>query len=84
MNEYCQSCGMPLTSKDVLGTEKDGTKNKEYCLYCYENGAFTAPDITMQQMIDVCVPYMKEHGMPEDAARNLMNDTLPKLKRWKK
>ncbi len=28
--KFCQSCGMPL-SPEVLGTEKDGSKNEEYC-----------------------------------------------------
>jgi NAD-dependent SIR2 family protein deacetylase len=85
MNEvYCQSCGMPLSSEKLLGSEKDGSKSAEYCLYCYENGAFTAPDITMEQMIEVCVPHMTAYGMKEEEARNLMNNALPQLKRWKK
>ena len=37
-----------------LGTEADGTKSREYCNYCYENGAFTA-NCTMEEMIDFCV-----------------------------
>ena len=36
---FCQSCGMPLT-KDVLGTNADGTKNEDYCMYCYKDGKF--------------------------------------------
>ena len=30
--KFCQSCGMPLTN-DVLGTNADGSKNEEYCMY---------------------------------------------------
>jgi hypothetical protein len=82
--QYCQSCGMPLTSPEFLGTEKDGTKSVEYCLYCYENGAYKQPDTTMEQMIEICVPYMKQHGMSEAQARELMNNVLPKLKRWRR
>lgn len=26
-NKICQSCGIPITSNDQLGTEKDGKKN---------------------------------------------------------
>lgn len=80
---YCQSCGMPLTSQ-LLGTEKDGQKSAEYCLYCYENGAYKESGITMEQMIEMCVPHMKAHGMPEEEARKLMNSALPQLKRWQK
>lgn len=36
---YCQSCGMSLT-KEILGTERDGSLNIDYCLYCYKHGAF--------------------------------------------
>lgn len=35
--KFCQSCGMPLTD-DVLGTNADGTKNEDYCMYCYTGG----------------------------------------------
>ena len=38
--KFCQSCGMPLTP-EILGTNADGSKNEEYCIYCYKDGAFT-------------------------------------------
>ncbi|VBB08254.1 Hypothetical protein LUCI_3525 [Lucifera butyrica] len=81
---FCQSCGMPLSDASLLGTEKTGEKNRDYCFYCYENGCFKQPDITMEQMIEICVPYMKEHGMEEAKAREILNQQLPQLKRWKK
>jgi len=79
--EKCQSCGMPLTD-EFYGTNADGSLNSEYCMYCYADGKFTAPDITMEQMIEICVPFMVEQGMPEDQARNLLQENLPYLKRW--
>ena len=39
-NKVCQSCGMPITSDELLGTNKDGSVNIDYCKYCYENGDF--------------------------------------------
>ena len=36
--KFCQSCGMPLTN-EILGSNADGTKNEEYCIYCYKDGA---------------------------------------------
>ena len=30
--KFCQSCGMPLT-EEVLGTNADGSKNEDYCMY---------------------------------------------------
>ena len=37
--KFCQSCGMPLT-EEILGTNADGTKNEDYCIYCYKDGKF--------------------------------------------
>ena len=79
--QYCQSCAMPLL-EDLYGTNADGTPNEDYCKYCYANGAFTVPDITMERMIEICVPYMVEQGMEEESARYLLEEYLPKLKRW--
>jgi len=81
---YCQSCGMPMGPTDELyGTEADGSKSKDYCHYCYSNGAFSV-DCTMKQMIDFCVQPMVEAvpGMTPEQARGIMNEQFPKLKRW--
>lgn len=82
---YCQSCAMPMDKEDLYGTNKDGNKNNEYCIYCFKDGAFTA-DISMEAMINFCVPHMvnANTGMSEDKAREMMNEIFPKLKRWKK
>ncbi|MCL1964420.1 MAG: WYL domain-containing protein, partial [Firmicutes bacterium] len=80
--KICQSCAMPM-EKEQYGTNRDGSQNEAYCMYCYKDGAFTS-DQTMEQMVDTCVPFMVEDGMTEEAARKIMNETLPQLKRWKK
>lgn len=77
----CQSCGMPLT-KEVFGTEKDGSKNEDYCVYCYKEGSLTS-ECTMDEMINTCIPFMEEQGMNKDEARKLLEKELPNLKRWK-
>lgn len=79
---YCQSCGMPL-SEEVKGTNADGTKNAEYCRYCYDGGNFLS-DCTMEEMINTCVPFMVEEGMKEADARKMMQALFPTLKRWQK
>ena len=84
-DKFCQSCGMPMGATDeMFGTEADGTKNGDYCKYCYENGKFTA-DCTMDEMIDFCVPHMASanSGMSEEDARKMMSEFFPTLKRWK-
>ncbi len=82
---YCQSCGMPMGETDeMFGTNKDGSKNEDYCKYCFENGAFTQ-NCTMDEMIEVCVPHIasENSGMSEDEARKMMKEFFPTLKRWK-
>ncbi|WP_155593969.1 effector binding domain-containing protein [Lysinibacillus cavernae] len=84
MQSYCQSCGMPLVDEALLGTEKEGHKSQEYCTYCYEGGEFKQPHLTVEDMIEICVPHLREDGMSEDDARNMMTSFLPSLKRWRK
>ena len=76
----CQSCAMPLTDDGPFGTNADGSVNRDYCEYCFKDGKFEF-DGTMDQMVEICVPYMKD-DMGEDAARAYMKEALPKLKRW--
>ena len=46
----------------------------------------TKNKMTMEEMINVCVPYMAtpESGMSEKDARDILDKSLPELKRWKK
>ncbi|MBP5483845.1 MAG: transcriptional regulator, partial [Bacteroidales bacterium] len=30
--KFCQSCGMPLTA-EMKGTNADGSKSEDYCIY---------------------------------------------------
>ena len=40
--KYCQSCGMPMgNTGEFYGTNADGSKNTEYCSYCFDSGKFT-------------------------------------------
>lgn len=82
---FCQSCAMPMETPEMFGTNADGSRSEEYCTYCFQNGAFTDPDVTMQEMIDTCVSFMvRDNIMPEAEAREMMTQYLPALKRWKK
>ena len=40
----CQCCGMPLDDS-VIGREKDGTMNEDYCKWCYADGNYTYSDM---------------------------------------
>lgn len=83
--KWCQSCAMPMESADLFGTNVDGSKNEDYCHYCFVNGAFTK-EATMEEMIETCVPFVSK-GDPypdEETARKAMQEYFPQLKRWKK
>ena len=85
---FCQSCGMPLT-EDVLGTNADGSKNEDYCMYCYRDGKFLQ-DCTMDEMIDHCAQFVGavNEGLPQPITKEeyigQMKMYFPHLKRWRK
>jgi hypothetical protein len=82
--KICQSCGMPLKEEKDFGKNADGSKNEEYCCYCFPNGKFSK-DETMEQMIESCIPFMLKDGCPDaQTARAEMMKYMPNLKRWKK
>lgn len=85
--KFCQSCGMPLTD-DNGGTNADGSRNTDYCVYCYKDGRFTQ-DMTMEQMIDFCARFTGEINkhtglnLTQEQAKEQMRRFFPRLKRWK-
>lgn len=80
----CQSCGMPL-GPDFFGTQYDGSQTQEYCKFCYIEGKFTNPSLTLKEMIQISVDHMKkELKLPEEQAKGIAVSTIPELKRWKK
>lgn len=82
---FCQSCGMTLEKPEDFAKNVDGSKNNDYCRFCYQDGKFTT-DETMEQMIDFCIPHCLG-GNPwhtEEEARKAMMEFFPTLKRWAK
>ncbi|PUB11640.1 zinc ribbon domain-containing protein [Paenisporosarcina sp. OV554] len=79
----CQSCGMPF-SKDVEGggTEKNGNKSVVYCSHCYQNGTFTSPDMTMNEMKEKVKGKLMEFGIPK-VFTGFFTRNINKLERWK-
>ena len=78
---FCQCCGMPLDDS-VIGREKDGTMNEDYCKWCYADGNYTYSD--MDDLISVCVPHMVNEQFSEEQARAYLKQLLPKLNYWKR
>ena len=85
--KFCQCCAMPLDKPGDQGTEADGALSGDYCRYCYQNGAFTAPDATMDDIIAFNLKFNEENGHPfgpREEAEKLMRGWFPTLKRWRK
>lgn len=85
LGPICQSCGMPVQKNEDFGTNADGSKNQEYCHFCFEKGDFTDKGITMEQKIEKIVKIaVSQMNMPEAEAREMANKIIPTLKRWRK
>ena len=81
----CQSCGMPLTSPDLVGRHADGSANPEYCVYCCPEGEARMQG-TLEEMIACCAKIETDMGMfPDEATAGAhLAAYLPTLRRWKK
>jgi hypothetical protein len=79
----CQSCAMPMVSEVQFGTQLDGSLSQDYCTYCYQEGNFTDELSNLDDMIKICTVHMVSEGMNQEDAINILNNTLPNLKRWK-
>ena len=77
----CQCCGMPLED-EIIGRNKDGSMNEEYCKWCYADGTYTYND--MDDLINICIPHMVKEGFNEEQARTYMRNMLPNLDYWKR
>jgi len=80
----CQSCGMPLEeSFGNFGTESDGSASADYCTYCYQEGAFTKPEQTVDEIVASSIDFMTANlGYSVEEASDLSNRVIRKLRRW--
>ncbi|NPV92764.1 MAG: transcriptional regulator [Firmicutes bacterium] len=79
----CQSCGLPLRDPNVRGTNSDGGRNESYCYFCYRNGSFTMPGITMERMIDkVANMISMKKNLALAQSKQIAASTIPTLARW--
>lgn len=81
--KVCQSCAMPLTKEEEFATNANGSKNEEYCIYCYKDGNFVSNQ-SMEEMVEFCIPfvYKEGEGKTVDEVRKDMLTYYKTLKRW--
>lgn len=81
---FCQSCSMPLTKEEEIGTNVDGSKNNDYCIYCFKDGEFTDGIATLEDYIEYSLQFAEQAGMTKEQMKEHCEKILPTLKRWKK
>ena len=72
---------MPIDDPQLLGTEKNGVKSTEYCKFCYQNGEFTNPGLTMSEMKNRMTEKMDSRNFSDSAILKALK-RFPGLKRW--
>jgi hypothetical protein len=84
MLKVCQSCGYSMQKKEEFGTNEDGSGNKEFCKFCFEEGKFKDEGITMEEKISSLVKMgVEKMDMTEEKAKEMANRIIPTLNRWK-
>ncbi|MQW22321.1 MULTISPECIES: zinc ribbon domain-containing protein [unclassified Lactococcus] len=83
--QFCQSCGMPLTQASDFGTEKDGSQSSEYCHFCYQNGSWTQPEISLEETIakgHQAIDQMQINPLKKWFFKTFCGMQIKSLKRW--
>lgn len=81
----CQSCAMPVDANGfAYGTNADGGKNTDYCIYCLKDGKFRL-DINMEEMIFFSVPELifSDAGTAKEVVSLEVRRIFSSLKRWR-
>jgi hypothetical protein len=73
---------MPLDKPELSGTKNDGSKSQDYCIYCYQNGVFINPDMTLKEMTSLVITQMEKRKI-DSKIIDMAVSSLPHLKRWR-
>ena len=79
--DTCQSCGMPIQKAEHFGTNADGSRHEDYCVFCFKDGDFCCK-MELDEFIEHNLQFAGEVGMTTEEMRNYCQKTLPTLKRW--
>ncbi len=75
----CQSCSIPF--KNDPNPEKK--EHEMYCSMCYQEGEFTMPDLTLEEMEELVFDKAVEHTtFPKFLIKQHVK-TIKNLERWK-
>lgn len=69
-------------TREMMGTNRDGEKNEDFCISCYLNGEFTEPSLTLHELEVWLLDMAKLHNeISLEEAQQIIR-ILPQLKRW--
>ena len=76
---------MPLDKDpNTGGTNADKSKSDKYCSFCYKDGKFSDEGISLQEKIEKNIRIaVARMNIPEDEAREMAENLLPTLERWR-
>lgn len=80
--ERCQSCSMPMVWQTDFGTNSDGSRNYEFCRFCFQDGKYLDPELTVDRMIGMSTEAMQRMKLSEELIEQAKM-VIPTLKRWK-
>lgn len=78
----CQCCGWGFSPK-ARGTNRDQSKNSDYCLKCFKNGEFTNPHLTIRDMEKKLLTMARHNDELCIEEAHMIINRLPDLKRWR-
>lgn len=67
----CQSCGMRFSSARFYGKNKDESNSNAFCEDCYQNGEFTEPELTLEQVKEKAKPFIKTNFLGRSKLNHL-------------
>lgn len=71
--KHCQSCGMQFSSSRFYGTNKDESYSNAFCEDCYQNGEYTEPELTLEQVKENARMYIKDIFIIKKLKINALN-----------
>lgn len=78
---------LQLHGEDMRGTEKNGSKSAKFCQYCYQDGSYTHPHATFEEMLEIGKKGI-DKGKGNKVVKAFMKWGYPyqlaKVERWKK
>ena len=77
----CQSCGFPIFEENK-GSNRDNSKNDDYCTNCYQNGVFLDHALSLRGLQIKLMKMAAFHNEITLGEVEQISMNLPRLKRW--